>query len=107
MTKTNGSTNPQPEPNKQTSWGIIRYAPGSGQVPEDDAAAFDGWYAKREDAMSVAEHWVKQHPQWIVAVVGYDTAWFGDGDFHSVADRPLTRREYVLSRKAFQKGATS
>jgi hypothetical protein len=33
-------------PSKEVSWGIIRYAPGSGDFPEDDAAAFDGWYTR-------------------------------------------------------------
>jgi hypothetical protein len=27
-------------PSKEVSWGIIRYAPGSGDFPEDDAASF-------------------------------------------------------------------
>jgi hypothetical protein len=44
------------EPSKQSSWGIIRYAPGSGAVAsEDDAAAFDGWYKDRADALAIAQ----------------------------------------------------
>ena len=57
------------EPSNQKTWGIIRYAPGSGTFPEDDAAAFDGWYGDRQDALAVAQDWVAQHPQWIVGLV--------------------------------------
>jgi hypothetical protein len=45
------------------AWGIIRYAPGSGRFPDEDAAAFDGWYASRADAIERAEDWVKHHPR--------------------------------------------
>ena len=99
---------PEPvQPVQQTSWGVIRVAVGSGSFTDEDAAAFDSWYAHREHALAVAEEWAKRHPQWIVALVGSDQIWFGDGDFHSVADRPLTRREYTLMRQAFNKAVQS
>jgi hypothetical protein len=78
---------------KQISWGIIRYAPGSGKVPDQDAAGFDGWYSDRADALAVAEVWVAEYPYWIVALVRSDTVWFSDRDFHAARDRPLTVRE--------------
>lgn len=77
------------------SWGIIRYAPFSGTFPEDDAAAFDGWYSIREWALAIAKDWVERYPRWIVVVVREDH-WASDsnpGDFESVDHRPLTTRE--------------
>ena len=87
-------------PSKEVGWGIIRYAPGSGAFPEDDAAAFDGWYADREDALAVAEGWVARHPHWIVALVRSDLIWFGPGDFSSFRDHPITTREKTLTGNA-------
>jgi hypothetical protein len=84
------------EPVQQTSWGIIRYAAGSGRSPDEDAAAFDGWYFKRAEALAVAEEWARTFPQWIVALVGSDQIWFGDGDFSTLAGKPLTFRERAL-----------
>ena len=81
------------KPVKQVTWGIIRYAPGSGMACDDDAAGFDGWYSARADALDVAKDWVARFPQWIVGLVSSDQVWFGDGDFTSVCDRPLTTRE--------------
>lgn len=54
------------------SWGIIRYAAGSGAGPEDDCAAFDGWYSDRDDAANVYRWWCERHPHWIVALVSAD-----------------------------------
>jgi hypothetical protein len=82
-----------PAPVEQASWGIIRYAAGSGRLPQEDAAAFDGWYTDRAVALEVAADWVRKHPQWIVGLVRSDLLWFGDGDFATVAERPLTVRE--------------
>lgn len=65
-------------------WGIIKYAPCSGSVPEEDIASFDGWYARREDALAVAEDWAQRFPRWIVALVQADWAHCGDGDFSRV-----------------------
>jgi hypothetical protein len=81
----------------QETWGIIRYAAGSGTRPENDAAAFDGWYSNREDALAVARDWVARNPQWIVALVRSDLVWFGDGDFSKVKHRLLTWREHYLA----------
>jgi hypothetical protein len=50
-------------------WGIIRYAAGSGLTPEDDCAAFDGWYADREEAVAVYHDMCKRCPHSIVALV--------------------------------------
>jgi hypothetical protein len=80
------------EPVHQITWGIIRYAAGSGRVPEDDAACFDGWYSDRVDALMVANDWMNRFPRWIVALVQSDQIWFGDGDFSKVKG-PLTTRE--------------
>jgi hypothetical protein len=86
-------------PPKQVSCGIIRYAPGSGDFPENDAASFDGWYMSREDALAVAKDWVARHPHWIVGLVRSDVIWFGPGDFSSFRDRPITEREKGLTSK--------
>jgi hypothetical protein len=84
---------------KQDTWGIIRYAAGSGNLPEDDAAAFDGWYTHREDALAIAKDMRERHPQWIVALVRADLISFGGGDFSSIK-YPLTERE-----RKFREGA--
>jgi len=84
------------EPSDQKTWGIIRYALGSGAFPEDDAAAFDGWYSDKHDALAVAKDWVERHPQWIVGLVQSELVWFGNGDFTSLGNRPLTGREKNL-----------
>jgi len=85
------------EVSKEISRGIIRYAPGSGAFPEDDAAAFDGWYADREDALAVARDRITRHPHWIVGLVRSDVIWFGSGDFSSFRDCPITTREKALT----------
>jgi len=87
------------EPSRQKSWGIIRYAPGSGNVCSDDAAGFDGWYFDKADALAIAKDWSVKFPQWVVALVTSDQIWFGNGDFATVRDRPLTNREFELSGK--------
>jgi hypothetical protein len=83
-------------PCSQITWGIIRYAAGSGLLCEDDAAGFDGWYTAREDALAIARRWAARFPQWIVALVRSDQIWFGDGDFGTVRDRALTYRENIF-----------
>ncbi|MDT4739256.1 DUF3987 domain-containing protein [Bradyrhizobium sp. WYCCWR 12699] len=89
-----------PQPHEQDSWGIIRYAPGSGRVPDEDVAAFDGWYSDYEDAFAIAKEWATEYPQWIVGCVQSDLVWFGNGDFATVADKPLTQREATLLNAA-------
>ena len=79
------------------TWGVIRYAPGSGLLPEDDAAAFNGWYTHREDALLFAKHWAESYPQWIVALVKSDETWWGQGSFVSLRSTPLTERERWLT----------
>jgi hypothetical protein len=94
------------KPVGQDTWGIIRYAPGSGSFPKDDAAAFDGWYADRKEALAVAEEWAREHSYWIVALVRSDQVWFGEGNFTNVQG-PLTKRECEFAaraRYATQKG---
>ena len=88
------------KPSDQVSWGIIRYAAGSGPTPETDAAAFDGWYRDRAQARMVAKDWVARHPHWIVGLVRSDPVWFGDGDFTSLSHAPITYREKLLTGKA-------
>lgn len=55
-------------------WGIMRYAPGTGLFPEDDACHFDGWYKDRADAHDIYGDWCVRYPGWIVAVITYDEA---------------------------------
>lgn len=71
------------------SFGIIRYAPGSGPVPEHDVAGFDGWYADREIAAAIFEDWKQRFPQWIVALVEMRDSHFGNGDFSGLRDRAI------------------
>jgi hypothetical protein len=77
-------------------WGIIRYAPGSGSFPEDDAAGFDGWYADKTEAFAVAQDWARRFPDWIVALVYAHKGWDGDKDFSAVRHRALTTRERAI-----------
>jgi hypothetical protein len=107
-TMTESSINPKAQPKgtaatsqpalpcSQITWGIIRYAGGSGHAPDEDAAAFDGWYTDRNDALAIARDWAARFPQWIVALVRSDLIWFGDGDFGTVRDRALTYRENIF-----------
>ena len=74
MTQGTGTTSR----NKGKGWGIIRYAAGSGSFPEDDCAAFDGWYSDRDEALAVYRDWCKRHRHWIVALVEMDEARFSD-----------------------------
>jgi hypothetical protein len=63
---------------KRASWEIIRYAPGTGSIPEGDAAAFGGWYADREDAKAqykmdhshcpAGEDWVRWWVKYVIPV---------------------------------------
>ncbi|MGA7809299.1 hypothetical protein [Bradyrhizobium sp.] len=85
-------------PVAQQSWAVVRYAPDSGDTPEDDAAAFDGWYSDRNDAIAVASGWAASYPQWIVGIVESDLIWIGNGDFGAVQDRPLIAREQRFLR---------
>jgi hypothetical protein len=86
------------KPEKEKSWGVIRYAPGSGVRCEDDAAGFDGWYSIRGWAVDVAEYWVKEYPGWIVAIIQSDQIWFGQGDFSNWS-KPLTIPERSITRR--------
>jgi hypothetical protein len=81
----------------QKTWGIIRYAPGSGLFCDEDAAAFDG--AIREWALAIAKGWATEHPEWVVALVASDQIWFGDRDFAGARGRPLTVREAEFERR--------
>jgi hypothetical protein len=94
-------------PSEQENWGIIRYAVGSGTFPEDDAAAFDGWYSDRNDALAVAQDWAARHPHWTVALVRSDLIWFGGCDFSKVKHRLLTGRERSLAEALQTKDAPS
>jgi hypothetical protein len=64
------------------SWGIIRYAAGTGCMPEEDRAAFDGWYTSRADAKAAFDAWRERHPYWIIGLVELHD---GDGYFPDVA----------------------
>lgn len=67
-------------PEKNSSWGVVRYLPGSGSVPEDDKAAFDGWYADRAQAIAILKEWQGRFPHWIIAVVSGDTVYTPEGE---------------------------
>jgi hypothetical protein len=89
------------EPTKTKSWGIIRVALGSAAGGGSyDAAAWDGWYSQREDALLIAKEWAQRYPSWLVALVKTDTVWFGQGDFGSWkgSSHPITFREHMLAR---------
>jgi hypothetical protein len=66
------------------TWGIIRYAAGSGSTPEDDCAAFDGWYTNRADALTVNDDWCRRHSHWIVALVKSDEVRFSESAWEKV-----------------------
>jgi hypothetical protein len=82
-----------PKPTQDNMWDIIRYAPGSGRFATMTPLASTGWYARRGDALVIAQDWAARYPQWIVALVKSDLVWSGDGNFATVAHRPLTERE--------------
>jgi hypothetical protein len=46
--------------------------------------------------VAVARDWVERHPQWIVALVQTELVWFGNDDFTSIKNRPLTGREKLI-----------
>ena len=50
-------------------WGIVRYLPNGGVVPDKDIAAFDGWYAREDDAAHIYAEWYREYPQFIVSLV--------------------------------------
>ena len=50
------------------AYGVIRYLPRSG-APEEDPAAFDGWYSAEAVAQQIASEWRREYPNWIVAIV--------------------------------------
>jgi hypothetical protein len=84
---------------RQASWGVIRYAAGSGTTPEDDCASFDGWYADRAEALAVYRDWCERHPHWIVGLVKSDEVRFSDSDWAQAVPHkggpicPLKRQE--------------
>jgi len=51
------------------AWGVVRYLPNSGTVPDEDVAAFDGWYADRGEAASIYAEWCLEYPTFIVSLV--------------------------------------
>jgi hypothetical protein len=66
------------------TWGIIKYAAGSGTFPETDVASFDGWYTDRAEAEAIFAEWRTLYPRWIVALVCQHDAHWGDGDFRGI-----------------------
>lgn len=80
------------QPSRQKSWGIIRYAAGSGLAPEDDCAAFDGWYADRAEALAVYRDWCARYPHWVVGLVQSDEVRFSDSAWERMVppmERPI------------------
>lgn len=61
---------------KHDRWGIIRYAAGTGDTPEEDTCCFDGWYSVRSIAAEIARDWRKQYPGWNIIIVMEDQSWF-------------------------------
>lgn len=56
-------------PKNPGTFGILRYAPGTGLSPQEDIAAFDGWYTDKADAVIIYQEWCRRYPGWVVAVV--------------------------------------
>jgi len=79
-----------------SGWGIIRYAAGSGLAPEDDCAAFDGWYADREEAVAVYHDMCKRCPRWIVALVQAHEVRFSNLTWGPVARDLVARDQHTL-----------
>jgi hypothetical protein len=69
------------EQSGQMTWGIIKYAAGSGSFPDEDVASFDGWYALKADAQAVFDDWRKRYPHWIVALVQQHEVHWSDADW--------------------------
>jgi hypothetical protein len=53
----------------QSSWGVVRYLPNSGAVPDEDIAAFDGWYADESEAASIYTEWCREYPTFVVSLI--------------------------------------
>lgn len=56
------------------SWGVIRYVPSPTSLPTDKVeveipAFLDGWFARQDEALVVAQAWVSQHPEHSVVVM--------------------------------------
>jgi hypothetical protein len=77
------------------SWGIIKYAAGSGSFPETDVASFDGWYTDRADAKAIFDDWSKRYPHWIVALVEQHEARWSDAAWERVANAADVARKQV------------
>ena len=67
-------------PESSQALGVIRYLPGSGGTPEEDTAAFDGWYYGDGHvwARGIYEHWRDKYVRrgWVVALVQGDDVSF-------------------------------
>jgi hypothetical protein len=86
------------QPSRQQTWGIIRYAAGSGSFPEDDCAAFDGWYSDRADALEIYRDWCKRFPHWIVGLVKSEEIRFSDSAWEKVV--PLSAKPICPLKRA-------
>jgi hypothetical protein len=57
------------------SWGVFRYVPSPPILPPTDKvegeipAFLDGWFAHQDEALVVAQDWVRQHPEHSVVVI--------------------------------------
>lgn len=72
------------------SWGIIKYAAGSGSFPDQDVASFDGWYSDKADAKAIFDDWSQRYPHWIVALVEHHEARWSQTSWESLPrDRAL------------------
>jgi hypothetical protein len=63
-------------------WGIIRYRPLACGLCDEDPAAFDGWYARREMAQDIYKDWCRRYPNWVVALVSEEQARFPETLLH-------------------------
>ena len=56
-------------------WAVLRYVPSppilppAGKVEGEFPALIDGWFARQDEALVVAQDWVSQHPEHSVVVV--------------------------------------
>jgi len=94
-------------------WGILRYAPTSGDAPEEDKAAFDGWYVDCADATGIYDEWCRTWGEkgWIVALVQPDKIAFEaekDRGFaaqlRSCMDRYEINADTLANRAGLQRG---
>jgi hypothetical protein len=61
---------------KQLAWGVIAYAIGTDRCPEENLAAFNGWYSNRVAAEAALKDMCCRHCDWHVTIVQSDDSLF-------------------------------